>query len=69
MTHIQISPGAVAPGDGRSVPERSGAGDGPPPNGGKGTGRGENLAGYLFMSPWIAGFLFLIAGPMVFSLY
>ncbi|WP_329112499.1 carbohydrate ABC transporter permease [Streptomyces sp. NBC_01353] len=29
----------------------------------------ENLAGYLFMSPWIAGFLLLTAGPMVASLY
>lgn len=32
-------------------------------------GRQENLAGYLFMSPWIAGFLLLTAGPMVASLY
>ncbi|MFJ6711660.1 carbohydrate ABC transporter permease [Streptomyces sp. NPDC091265] len=32
-------------------------------------GHRENLTGYLFMSPWIAGFLFLIAGPMIFSLY
>ncbi|KUN97316.1 carbohydrate ABC transporter permease [Streptomyces caeruleatus] len=31
--------------------------------------RRENLAGYLFMSPWIAGFLLLTAGPMVASLY
>ena len=29
----------------------------------------ENLAGYLFMSPWIAGFLLLTAGPMIASLY
>ncbi|MFF3713755.1 carbohydrate ABC transporter permease [Streptomyces phaeochromogenes] len=32
-------------------------------------GRRENLAGYLFMSPWIAGFLLLTAGPMAASLY
>lgn len=32
-------------------------------------GRRENLAGYLFMSPWIAGFLLLTAGPMVASLF
>ncbi|MDN3297643.1 sugar ABC transporter permease [Streptomyces ficellus] len=32
-------------------------------------GRRDNLAGYLFMSPWIAGFLLLTAGPMVASLY
>ncbi|WP_308013607.1 carbohydrate ABC transporter permease [Streptomyces beigongshangae] len=32
-------------------------------------GRRENLAGYLFMSPWIAGFLLLTAGPMTASLY
>lgn len=31
--------------------------------------RRENLAGYLFMSPWIAGFLLLTAGPMAASLY
>ncbi|MEU9138066.1 sugar ABC transporter permease [Streptomyces sp. NPDC048404] len=31
--------------------------------------RGDNLAGYLFMSPWIAGFLLLTAGPMAASLY
>lgn len=32
-------------------------------------GRRETLAGYLFMSPWIAGFLLLTAGPMAASLY
>ncbi|WP_030321414.1 carbohydrate ABC transporter permease [Streptomyces sp. NRRL B-3229] len=31
--------------------------------------RRENLVGYLFMSPWIAGFLLLTAGPMIASLY
>ncbi|MFJ8821960.1 carbohydrate ABC transporter permease [Streptomyces sp. NPDC102467] len=31
--------------------------------------RRENLAGYLFMSPWIAGFVLLTAGPMIASLY
>jgi multiple sugar transport system permease protein len=31
--------------------------------------RRENLAGYLFMSPWIAGFLVLTAGPMIALLY
>ncbi|MEU7488879.1 sugar ABC transporter permease [Streptomyces sp. NPDC042319] len=31
--------------------------------------RRDNLAGYLFMSPWIAGFLLLTAGPMIASLY
>ncbi|MFF5368254.1 carbohydrate ABC transporter permease [Streptomyces sp. NPDC013187] len=31
--------------------------------------RRENIAGYLFMSPWIAGFLLLTAGPMIASLY
>ncbi|MFF6812545.1 carbohydrate ABC transporter permease [Streptomyces sp. NPDC012403] len=31
--------------------------------------RRETLAGYLFMSPWIAGFLLLTAGPMIASLY
>ncbi|MFC7265540.1 carbohydrate ABC transporter permease [Streptomyces lutosisoli] len=39
------------------------------PAAGKRRGRRENLAGYLFMSPWIAGFLLLTAGPMAASLY
>lgn len=69
MTHIQTSPGALAPGDDRSADTRSGPAGNAPPAGPKRSGSRENLAGYLFMSPWIAGFLFLIAGPMVFSLY
>jgi multiple sugar transport system permease protein len=31
--------------------------------------RGENLAGYLFMTPWIIGFVVIIAGPVIASLY
>ncbi|NED98567.1 carbohydrate ABC transporter permease [Phytoactinopolyspora halotolerans] len=30
---------------------------------------GEAVAGYLFLSPWLAGLLFLTIGPMVASLY
>ncbi|MEV5342817.1 sugar ABC transporter permease [Streptomyces sp. NPDC052676] len=40
-----------------------------PPAAGRRGRRRENLAGYLFMSPWIAGFLLLTAGPMIASLY
>lgn len=29
--------------------------------------RGDNLAGFMFISPWIVGFVFLMLGPMVFS--
>jgi multiple sugar transport system permease protein len=29
----------------------------------------ENVRGYLFVSPWIVGFLFLMGGPILFSLY
>lgn len=29
----------------------------------------ENLYGYLFILPWLIGFLALILGPMLFSLY
>ncbi|MCM3733282.1 sugar ABC transporter permease [Fictibacillus nanhaiensis] len=29
----------------------------------------EELAGYLFIAPWIIGFLFLMLGPLLFSLY
>lgn len=41
----------------------------PRPAGPQRRGRRENLAYYLFMSPWIAGFLLLTAGPMAASLY
>ncbi|KAA0920112.1 carbohydrate ABC transporter permease [Streptomyces apricus] len=40
-----------------------------PPAAARRRGRRDNLAGYLFMSPWIAGFLLLTAGPMAASLY
>ncbi|KKD06141.1 carbohydrate ABC transporter permease [Streptomyces sp. WM6386] len=39
------------------------------PSAGRRGRRRENIAGYLFMSPWIAGFLVLTAGPMIASLY
>lgn len=68
MTHIHTSPGVLAPGDDRSVAKRNGPGGNAPPAAER-PDRRENLVSYLFMSPWIAGFLFLIAGPMVFSLY
>ncbi|MFI8086960.1 carbohydrate ABC transporter permease [Streptomyces sp. NPDC086080] len=46
------------------------AGKGPAaPAAGRRSRRREHLAGYLFMSPWIAGFLLLTAGPMIASLY
>ncbi|PPA71154.1 spermidine/putrescine ABC transporter permease [Jeotgalibacillus proteolyticus] len=32
-------------------------------------GKKENLIGYLFISPWLIGFLGLTLGPMLFSLY
>lgn len=51
-----------APPDARQTPAAT-------PAAKKRRGRRENLAGYLFMSPWIAGFLLLTAGPMVASLY
>ncbi|MFD0366430.1 carbohydrate ABC transporter permease [Streptomyces sp. NPDC127114] len=53
-----------------SAPTTGGAGPGraAPPRRARGTRR-ENLAGYLFLSPWITGFLLLTAGPMVASLY
>ncbi|MFF8386986.1 carbohydrate ABC transporter permease [Streptomyces kanasensis] len=70
---------------GDTVTQRRPASSGPPAKGAAGppapsvpTGgarahrsrrRDDNLAGYLFMSPWLAGFLLLTAGPMVASLY
>ncbi|WP_308315088.1 carbohydrate ABC transporter permease [Bacillus sp. M6-12] len=32
-------------------------------------GKMDNLSGYLFISPWLIGLLFLTAGPLLFSLY
>src|SRR5690554_6930258 len=29
----------------------------------------DNIAGYLFLSPWLVGFVVLTAGPMLVSLY
>ncbi|GAA1362431.1 carbohydrate ABC transporter permease [Streptomyces beijiangensis] len=66
MTHIQDA-----------APERlvksSGAQDGPGPLAVpaalKRRGRRENLAGLLFLSPWVVGLLLLTAGPMLASLY
>ena len=29
----------------------------------------EQIAGYLFISPWLLGFIFLIAGPVIMSLF
>ncbi|MFF8842012.1 carbohydrate ABC transporter permease [Streptomyces sp. NPDC015127] len=60
-----------------AAPETVATGPGPGPGPGRPAGpaavrrrgRRENLAGYLFLSPWIAGFLLLTAGPMVASLY
>lgn len=31
--------------------------------------RRENIAGYAFMTPWLLGFIFIIGGPVVVSLY
>ncbi|WP_409304059.1 carbohydrate ABC transporter permease [Peribacillus sp. SCS-155] len=31
--------------------------------------RKENLMGYLFISPWLIGLIFLTAGPLLFSLF
>jgi len=31
--------------------------------------RKEAITGYLFIAPWLLGFLFFVAGPMMFSLY
>ncbi|WP_329114474.1 carbohydrate ABC transporter permease [Streptomyces sp. NBC_01465] len=66
MTHIQDA-----------APERlgksSGAQDGPGapavPAALKRRGRQENLAGFLFLSPWVVGLVVLTAGPMLVSLY
>lgn len=59
--------------DGGTAPADSPSGGGLPGRpAGRSRPRGarrENLAGYLFMSPWIAGFLLLTAGPMAASLY
>ncbi|MGW0860227.1 carbohydrate ABC transporter permease [Streptomyces sp. NPDC002690] len=62
MTDIQAAP-APSPPDGRTAPRKA------PATPARRRARGENLAGYLFMSPWIIGFLLLTAGPMLASLY
>jgi multiple sugar transport system permease protein len=34
-----------------------------------GSGSRDNLAGYLFMTPWLLGFVFIVGGPVLVSLY
>jgi multiple sugar transport system permease protein len=53
----------------KEAPARPAGKRAPAPAAGRRGRRRENLAGYLFMSPWIAGFLVLTAGPMIASLY
>ncbi|WP_229818901.1 MULTISPECIES: carbohydrate ABC transporter permease [Streptomyces] len=67
MTHVPPAPPAVDP----AAPGTAAGGGSATPSGGARRGRAhrENLAGYLFMSPWIAGFVLLTAGPMIASLY
>ncbi|WP_443073583.1 carbohydrate ABC transporter permease [Streptomyces sp. NBC_01429] len=69
MSGSTVAPGRPTapdlPRDSRPRPGRGGPGGRAP----RRRGRRENLAGLLFMSPWIAGFLLLTAGPMIASLY
>ncbi|WP_240508932.1 carbohydrate ABC transporter permease [Streptomyces agglomeratus] len=60
-----------APPEARADPPAATGGRRPPPRPAarRSVANRENLAGYLFMSPWIAGFLLLTAGPMAASLY
>ncbi|MEU2507488.1 sugar ABC transporter permease [Streptomyces sp. NPDC007863] len=63
---------AAPPGEGAAPAVPSPRGGLPRRTAGRAPGRRnarENLAGYLFMSPWITGFLLLTAGPMAVSLY
>ncbi|WP_043227945.1 carbohydrate ABC transporter permease [Streptomyces sp. NRRL F-5193] len=67
------APEAAPPGKGAAPAVPAPRGGGPPR---RTAGRAprsraarENLAGYLFMSPWLTGFLLLTAGPMAVSLY
>ncbi|MFD6326657.1 carbohydrate ABC transporter permease [Streptomyces sp. NPDC058442] len=66
-TAVTRAPATEAPA--RDSDPRHGPVKSPRPAALKRRGRQENLAGYLFMSPWIAGFLLLTAGPMIASLY
>lgn len=64
VTHAPATEAPTRDSEPRHAPVKS-----PRPAALKRRGRRENLAGYLFMSPWIAGFLLLTAGPMIASLY
>lgn len=63
MTHLQESVRQAA-----TSPDGDASGPAPRPAGRPRPNR-DGLVGYLFMSPWIAGFLLLTAGPMAASLY
>jgi multiple sugar transport system permease protein len=53
----------------KQAPARPARKRSPAPVAGRRGRRRENLAGYLFMSPWIAGFVLLTAGPMIASFF
>jgi len=36
---------------------------------GRGLQRRENIQGYMFIAPWVIGFLFISGGPILFSLF
>lgn len=39
------------------------------PGSGRARRRRENMVGYAFMTPWLLGFVFIIGGPVIVSLY
>ena len=49
--------------------ERPAGQDTAPPPSARRRRRRDNLAGYLFLGPWLLGFVLIIGGPMVASLY
>jgi multiple sugar transport system permease protein len=54
----------------RRKPEPTGADDARKrTTGGKGAGKKDNLAAYLFLAPWVAGLLLITIGPMTASLF
>lgn len=69
MTHLQAPATDLVADSGPAKTSQDPPGPATDPAAIRRRGRRESLTGYLFMSPWIAGFLVLTAGPMIASLY
>lgn len=69
MTTLHTESGTTAPGRAASVPDGASTARPAPGSAPRGNRRRDTVAGYVFLSPWLLGFVALTLGPMLMSLY